>query len=312
MEHVKVFLKENGLLIAGLGVFLILFYFIIEGLVSYINMNIHMDSDKTSAINQHVKKEKNMSVLLIGTDNPENNHVRTDALIFATYNHKKNKITTVRLPRDIYVEYLDYKGKINGVYDMYGMDGLKNVVEEYTGVPITNYAQVDFKGLEDIVDSINGIDLESNVTINETNNAEVGRDIFINQGHVHLNGKEALAYARIRHTDNDIERGKREQQVLKAIMNKVMSPSEIPYLTKNVNTISTYIMTDVNVNEVIPKAISKPKMERIDFDWTSFDYNGSNFVYLTPVERERISETLRQSIGLDKEPLSDMVLYPKY
>lgn len=325
-DNIKAFFVDNRRLIIILsviviGIALIAYY----GLrlanstnESYQNLDDGKPKDKQSEKDhKNVYDKKNMSVLLLGKDKPSegSKDVRTDSIILATYNSDSNDVKMVRIPRDMYIEYKGYKGKINGVYQALGVKELKHVVEDYTGVPVTNYVTTDFSGLSKIVDSIDGVDVNSKIVIDDSNNDQVGKDVHITKGKHTLNGKEALAYSRIRYIDNDIERGKRQEEVIKGIAEKLMSPSELPHAQDNIETISKYVNTDINPSKMmsyVPKASDKPKIDTITFNWSAFDYQGESFVYLTDAERHKISDQLRKHLNINTlTKLKDMVLKPK-
>lgn len=326
MEQLKTFFKDNKRLIIILSVLIIgiaiIAHFFLKMANSTNESFQNVDDGKPKDVqsekdHKHVYDKKNMSVLLLGTDKPSDGSkdVRTDAIILATYNSKSNDVKMVRIPRDMYIEYKGYKGKINGAYQALGISELKHLVEDYTGVPVTNYVTTDFSGLSNIVDSLDGVEINSKIKIDESNNEQVGDDIYVDKGKQTLNGKEALAYSRIRYIDNDIERGKRQEEVLKAIANKLMSAEEIPHAQQNIETLSKYINSDISPSTMvsyIPKASDKPKIDTIQFEWTSFEYQQVSYVYLTDKERHKISNTLRKHLGINTlKDLKDMVLKPK-
>lgn len=326
MEQLKNFFKDNKRLIIILSVIIIgiavIAYFFLRMAnstnESFQNVDDGKPKDEQSEKDhKHVYDKENMSVLLLGTDKPSkgSKDIRTDAIILATYNSKSNDVKMVRIPRDMYIEYKGYKGKINGAYHALGISDLKHLVEDYTGVPVTNYVTTDFSGLSHIVDSLDGVDVDSKIEIDDSNNDQVGKDIHIKKGKQTLDGKEALAYSRIRYIDNDIERGKRQEDVLKAIANKIMSPKEIPHAQKNIETLGQYVNSDISPSKMvsyIPKASDKPNIDTIQFNWTSFDYDQASYVYLTNKERHKISNTLREHLNISTlKELKDMVLKPK-
>ena len=326
MEQLKTFFNDNKRLIIILSVIIIgigiIAHFFLKMANSTNESFQHVDDGKPKDVqsekdHKHVYDKKNMSVLLLGTDKPSegSKDVRTDAMILATYNSHSNSVKMVRIPRDMYIEYKGYKGKINGAYQALGISELKHLVEDYTGVPVTNYVTTDFSGLSNMVDSMDGVDIDSKIKIDDSNNDQVGKDIHVDKGQQTLNGKEALAYSRIRYIDNDIERGKRQEQVVKAIANKLMSAKEIPHAQKNIETLSKYVNSDISPSTMmsyIPKASDKPKIDTIQFNWSAFDYQKVSYVYLTDQERHEISNTLRKHLGINTlKDLKDMVLKPQ-
>ena len=141
-EKLREVITKNRRLIIGLSVFLIVSGFIAHSLLTFINdanQSMYTHHSKQSVEHETIANHSNMSVLLLGTDKPssDDGSVRTDSIILATFNNDKNVAKMVRIPRDLYISYHGYEGKINGVYEALGREELKQVVEDYTGVPVS-------------------------------------------------------------------------------------------------------------------------------------------------------------------------------
>lgn len=261
---------------------------------------------EAETLEQHeqVVDAKSRNILILGTDVPSDStdekSVRTDAIILLSYNADKNTASMLRIPRDLYVHYENYEGKINAIYEHYGIDGIRGAVESLFGTPITNYVMTDYEGLKEAVDQVGGIDIESEIKVDSSNNSTVGEDITINEGINHLDGKTALAYSRIRYLDNDIKRGERQEQVLKALIEKLVEPSQLIHIESNAEVIGQHIQTDISMTDVISEIkglTSSPEMTRIDFVWSDDEVNGESIVRIESGERERIAEELAKQLG---------------
>ena len=126
----------------------------------------------------------------------------------------------------------------------------------------------------------------------------------MHKGKNHLNGTEALGYSRIRYVDNDIERGNRQMDVIKAIINKMNLPNELLSVDNNIKYMSQYTKTDMKISTAIDYALnvkSTPKIKKLSFNWDSFDYDGQSYVKLSMKERAKISKQLRKSMNLDED-----------
>lgn len=152
----------------------------------------------------------NFLMLGIGGENHEGGEL-TDSLMVVSLNHRLNTLTTLSLPRDLYVK-TDFSGyhKINEIYvyakNVYEQkDPLKEVataVETVTAVPIHYYVLVDFKGFEKVVDILGGIqvNVENTFTDYQYPNNNYGRKtISFKQGLQVMTGQTALEFARSRH-----------------------------------------------------------------------------------------------------------------
>ena len=157
---------------------------------------------------------------------------RSDTVILAhLYGGKSNKVQLVSFPRDSVVEipeFTDSKGKvhqpqrnrINYAFNEGGPQLLVRTVQNLTGVRIDHYLQVDFEGFQSMVDKLGGVDVCL---------SRPARDHFsginLTAGKHHINGTVALAFVRQRHglPNGDIDRIKRQQQFLGAMIRKVLS-----------------------------------------------------------------------------------------
>lgn len=307
----KFFKKYRKPILISILIFLILILVLILYLFKmWLNINNAADNsyEKTDkkreapiAINAVSSESK--SVLILGMDKKSEGAQRTDAIIVMTFNPKTNQGEFVRIPRDLYVETDNYKGKINALYEKEGLSSLINVLQNYLGVPITNYAKTDFNGLENMVDQVGGVDINSNIVIDNSNNYNLGSKIHVKKGKNHLNGKEALGYSRIRYIDNDIERGNRQGEVIKALIDKILSPQQIVKVDKNAQEFSKYIKTDIKISDAIHLANSintKPQIKQSKFKWDEAPSNGGDIVYLKPGERKKLSDNLRENLGIKK------------
>ena len=247
----------------------------------------------------------NQSILLLGTDKPSNGNpkdVRTDTIMIATYNADNNTVKLLRLPRDIYVDSQGYQGKINGLYEHDGVEAIVKYINDSFDIPISDYAMVDFNGLEKVVDQVGGIDINSQIKIDNSNNDNLGGHIFVNKGHNHLNGKEALGYARIRYIDNDIKRGDRQTEVIKALADRMLKPSAMPKLPSVLAGMDDYVKTSMNADKIqknIKDFSGKPKMTNMTFKWESFDKDGSSYVTIPQDEVDRLSQDMKKQLNIE-------------
>lgn len=164
-------------------------------------------------------------------------------------------------PRDFYVEI---PGISNGMRDklthagIYGEDASIRTLEQLYGIDITYYVRVNFTTLIDIVDAIDGVDVWSDYEFD----AFTDSGVHIDKGWNHLNGRQALAFCRERYTfpDGDNQRGKDQQAVLKAIIEKVMSPALIVNASALIDSMRGSFQTDLpesKIAELINQQLSE-------------------------------------------------------
>ncbi|WP_099222596.1 LCP family protein [Listeria costaricensis] len=201
------------------------------------------------------------SVLLIGVDSSEtregNGNPRSDSLILATVNVKDHRVEMTSIPRDSYVHIsapekdIDMYTKINAAHAYGGPELTMKTVEEQFNIPIDYYVRFDFEALIKIVDALGGIDVNVPVTFTEQNSKDEADAIHLEKGEQHLNGEEALALARTRHIDNDIERGKRQQLIIKAIVDKASEISSISKYSSIIDAIGENMKTNLSFNQML-------------------------------------------------------------
>lgn len=201
---------------------------------------------------------ENVSILFVGVDDSEKrgqgaDHSRSDALILATLNNKEKTVKLVSIPRDsyVYIPYVGYKDKITHAHAFGGTLATVETVEELFDIPIDYYVRMNFDAFVDIVDALGGIDVDVDIpyAFNEIDEHDK-KSIRLEPGFHHLNGTEALALARTRKHDSDIMRGKRQQDILKAIAQKATSLSSITKLDDLIEAVGNNMKTDMTFTTI--------------------------------------------------------------
>ena len=208
------------------------------------------------------------NILLIGEDTREeqiSDTSRADSAIIASVNIDTGKITLTSVLRDLYVYFeVDGEGqydKINGAASMGGMKEYINTVERYYKIQIDNYAVVNFASFPKIIDSLGGVTITiTDREINEINNhpkrygnVYIEKSYEGTEGKQKLNGKQALAYCRIRKIDTDNARADRQKTVLLQVFKK-MKGSSTTELLKVVNDLVGYVYTGYSKKELVSLA----------------------------------------------------------
>lgn len=158
-----------------------------------------------------------------------NKVMNTDVNMVVSVDVKNHKLLLTSIPRDYYV-VLPSKGE--KAYDKlthagyYGIQESIKAVENLLDIDINYYAKVNFSTIEKIVDAIGGIDVKSDYSFTEDSS---GKFYHYKKGINHLNGSQALAFSRERHSfsDGDIQRVKNQQKVIDAIISKMTSSSTL-------------------------------------------------------------------------------------
>ena len=189
--------------------------------------------------------ESRFTMVLVGLDRRPGQtglQYRTDTMMIVSIDPVTNSIGVLSLPRDLYVQVPGYSSlqRINSpmVYGEsrqpgYGPTLMMQSVQLNMGIRIHDYMAIDFQAFIDFIDAIGGIDVETDYTINDPQypNMNYGYDPFyLPPGQHHLEGYDALRFARTRHGDSDIRRAERQQQVLYAVRDKILNAEMIPQL----------------------------------------------------------------------------------
>jgi LCP family protein required for cell wall assembly len=169
---------------------------------------------------------------------------RSDTIILAHFDPARNKAVLVHLPRDLLVEIPGHgEGKINEAFHLGGPRLMVRTVQLFTGLPIHHYVEVDFVGFRRLVDGLGGVRMCVNRPIFD----ELARLRIPKAGCYRFEGDTALAYVRARHVEGDVipdfARIARQQQFIRALLNKLLSvnslvrlPSLVRLTTENVTT----------------------------------------------------------------------------
>ena len=201
------------------------------------------------------KKDKEIiNILLIGKDisNGENKS-RSDSMIIATINKNSNSIKLTSLMRDMYLEIPGYPdNRINAAYALGGMDLLTSTITQNFHVEIDGCVEVDFAGFEQIIDKIDGVDIELNRD-EAYYLSTISRRSF-KTGSNNLMGEEALNYARIRYIGHDdYERTERQRKVLVSAFNKLKG-SDLKTLLDVADDILPLVSTNLTNTQILSLA----------------------------------------------------------
>ena len=231
------------------------------------------NTDKAKSVTDITSKPFN--VLISGSDTrggfDENG--RSDVIMVATVNPKTSTILLTSVPRDFYVTTACDAGDgcMQGALDkithtgIHGTNTTKRTVEQLLGIEINYTFKVGFDTVTELVDALGGVDVTVAPGYGYSNSA-----ITIHEGVNHLNGSQALEYARERYayTEGDRQRTKNQQQVLMGIVNEATKPSVITnyasIMDAMANTFSTTMSND-EISDLIKYQINnnpKWKMEQ--------------------------------------------------
>lgn len=216
---------------------------------------------------------------------------RTDTMMLVSIDPTTNSIGILSIPRDLYVQVPGYTElqRINTPMVFgearqagYGPTLLQQTVQLNLGIRVHDFMAVDFQAFIDIIDLIGGVDVSIDYTINDRQypNMNYGYDPFyLAPGTHHLNGYDALRFARTRHGSSDIQRAERQQQVIFAIRDRVLNLDMIPQLLVQApsiwNTLSDNVYTGLALEQLIQLGLYAK-----DIDTTNIKTGVIDFSYL--------------------------------
>jgi len=286
---------------------------VFKGLAIFQKIGLKIDAGSLSLkeVEPELKKDssgKHTNFLIIGVDTrPDSGGLNTDTLMEVSYNYDTNDIVMISIPRDFKVEIGEgtkWYDKINAVYaftrdgdDTAGLQELQKTVEEVTGTEIQYYAMVNFEAFTEIIDTIGGVDVNVETTFTDSYYPAIKGDpeghttcgpvgigcgfwkiISFKAGIQHMDGITALEYARSRHSAQDgldYGRAKRQQNVVMAVKDKVLSTSTLTSPKAIMGLISS-IADNIKVSEFTISDIQAGLNLAKSFN----DKNGKSFSFI--------------------------------
>lgn len=233
-------------------------------------------ANKDSASSSMKSLKEPFTVLILGVDSEvdglnANAAFNGDTLILATINPKTLSATLFSIPRDTYVPIACRKGsqyKINSSA-AYGTNCVIDTIEDLTSIEIDYYVKINFKGVVDLVDAVDGVEVdveEPNYNYNhgvdchgkvcESNSDrmyDADNMVYINPGLQTLNGEQALAYSRCRHLyiQSDLARNKHQQEVIIALGKKMMTIRSYSKFKDILDSVMNNVSTNMSTSQIL-------------------------------------------------------------
>ncbi len=201
---------------------------------------------------------------------------RSDTMMLVSLDPITKQASLLSIPRDLWVEIPGFGyNRINTAYrfgESYKVPGggpalAMKTVEKWIGVPIGFYAVIDFHTFEKMIDEIGGIDVvvEERIKISPIDRHQR----WLEPGPQHLDGPDALAYARVRkNAGGDFGRADRQQQVVVAVLNRLVSLDMLPSLIQKAprlyQGLSEGVRTNLSLEQMVQLAWSAIRLESDD------------------------------------------------
>lgn len=219
------------------------------------------------SVKQEVSAGKSLkepfTILLMGIDSDTNDLSQSssfngDSLMLITFNPTTLNSTILSIPRDTYVPIACFNGKRKNKITHAAWQGeqcMMDTITGFTGIPIDYYVKINFKGAVQLVDALGGIDAEVPIGFCEQNSDRAWGEntICVDAGYQHLNGEQALAWARHRKSAgfDDFVRGQNQQLVVKAMLNKLKDVRSLDTVYKILDTVGNNMATNMTTSEIL-------------------------------------------------------------
>lgn len=209
------------------------------------------------------KPQEPFTILLMGADaRGGDTSWHSDTIILAKVDPEQKRVWMLSIPRDTRVEIPGYSGhyKINRASAMGGAPLAIKTVEQFTGVPINHYAQMDFSGFRSVVNQLGGVWIDVDVEIDDPKAARQnpgGKGRHIEPGYQLLDGYHALTYVRSRDfPDGDFTRMRHQQTFFQAVARQASQPGNMLKIPSIVRSVAKHTTTDLTVGQMLAIANS--------------------------------------------------------
>lgn len=212
-----------------------------------------------------VTETQDLNILLAGADNGpgpsiaedvaagvwEPDQHRSDTIMIMHIPADRQHVSLISIPRDTYVEIYDENGlptgkaKINDAFSEYGPSGYVSTIEHLTGLRMDHLAIMDWLGFRDLTTALGGVEVYIPETFYDDS-----QNITWEKGYTDLQGQPALQYVRTRYglLNGDFDRIKRQQNFLRAMMNKLVSNGTTSNPVKLTNVLEA-VVRNVTVSQ---------------------------------------------------------------
>ncbi|MDO9107459.1 MAG: LCP family protein, partial [Coriobacteriia bacterium] len=231
--------------------------FYVRSINSKMQDTFKTDKKADAALDKPVaqKRDAPFYMLLMGVDSREIGEAsRSDTLIIARIDPKQQRVTLVSIPRDTRVSIPGHgKTKINAAHAYGGPALVIETVKDITGLPISHYAEVDFKGFKDVVDALGGVTVTVPEDIYDMKAANhVKSAAKLEAGTQVLDGAHALTFVRSRQFPRgDLQRIENQQTFLKAVLKEALKPANVLRLPSVVSAMADSATTDLSVVDLL-------------------------------------------------------------
>lgn len=272
------------------------------------SINSPLDREKSDLRNESVKKDGTpISIALFGIDSDEFRKAegggeRSDSIILLSINPDKKKTVMVSIPRDTRADIVGHDSveKINHAYAYGGPNMAIKSIEKLMNVPVDHYATMNLDGVEELVDHVGGVKVVSNATFTfKGKNYQKGKAY-------ELDGQDARAFMGSRKENGaggDFGRQERQQLVLQALVNKLVSVNSITKINGIVDALGDNVKTDLSITELNDLSRNyepaKKNVEKLQLEGDNQMLDDGLFYFLPDESnKKKIEKIYRNNLGI--------------
>lgn len=247
-----------------------------------------------------------LNIVVLGTDGRANEGFlsRTDSIMVLGVKPSQLRLSLFSIPRDVFIDVPGYGAQRINTINLLAEQTqrgagphlvMKSIAEDF-GISLERYVRLDFNGFVALVDAVGGITIDVEHTIiDDAYPTENGGTEYIkfDIGVQQMDGKRALVYARTRHADDDYHRANRQQQVISALLAKLINPLRWPAaLSVFRSSVDTNLTVMDMYTVVLPALLNRGRYEKLVLDrdyikGTSEGHAVPNYDLVLPWLKER-------------------------
>ena len=232
---------------------------------------------------------------------------RSDTIILVRVDPVHDRTVVLSIPRDLRVNIPGHgMNKINTAFN-YGPQLIVKTVKQLTGLPINHYVEVNFNGFQGLVNTLGGVPICVNRAMHDT----LARLDLPRAGCYNMKGAQALAFVRARHIEGDVipdfSRISRQQQFIRAVIQKVESAGEIFHLPQLIKAVQRNLIVDDHLNlyalQDLSRKLSQLGQGGVDFrvvPATPVTIGGVDYVKLVQPDAATLFQRIRQNRWLGR------------
>ena len=226
--------------------------------------------------------QETINFLLIGSDRRPGGSFRTDTMVIAILRPNDGQVSLISIPRDLWVYIPGWENqRVNTAYQHGilvdypggGAGLLKETIQYNLGIRIDHTAMVEFDGFRKIVDTLGGVNVPVSCPYTDWRLIDPSLDpenennwhlYTTGPGLIHMDGDLALWYARSRQKSNDFDRGRRQQEVLRALFSQALQTGTLAKLPELYNNLKDTVETDLGLGDLLKLSLYAPKLTSAD------------------------------------------------